>query len=160
MCFAALGGCANPSQERYGHQDVGRAVVVEFGTVLAVRPVEITGRNSGLGGAVGAAAGGIGASTIGRGSGTAGAILAGVVLGGIAGALVEQAASDRTGIEYTITLASGKTLTIVQEQLKTDRVFGVGERVMVQSGGAYNRVLPADRLPVEIARPKDIKVRD
>lgn len=160
LLAVGLTGCQNPGQSRYSYYDVGRSRTVEFGTVVAVRQVEITGRNTGAGGLVGGAAGGIAGSTIGRGSGNAAAILGGVVIGLAAGALAEQALVDRTGLEYTVTLANGKTLTIVQEQDKNDRVFAPGERVMVQASGAYQRVLAADHLPTEIARPKGIEVKD
>lgn len=160
MAASGLTACQNPNQNRYSYQDVGRASVVEFGAVVAVRQVDITGRNTGLGAGVGGAAGGIAGSTIGRGSGNAAAVLGGVVIGAIAGAVVEQAMADRTGLEYTVTLANGKTITIVQEQGPSDRVLAPGERVTIQASGTYQRVLPADHLPTEISRPKGIKVTD
>ncbi len=160
VAAGSLAACQNPNQNRYSYQDVGRASVVEFGTVVAVRQVDITGRNTGLGAGVGGAAGGIAGSTIGRGSGNAAAVLGGVVIGAIAGAVVEQAMADRTGLEYTVTLSNGKTITIVQEQGPSDRVLAPGERVMIQASGTYQRVLPADHLPTEISRPKGIKVTD
>lgn len=155
-----LAGCATQGQSRYSYQDVGRATSVEFGTVVASRPVDIKGQNTGVGGAVGATAGGLAMSNVGQGSGNVAAIVGGALLGAVVGALAEQAASDRVGIEYVITLANGKTITIVQEQAAQDRVFGPSERVMVQISGNYQRVLPADHLPNQIARPQGIKVVD
>ncbi|MGQ9371736.1 outer membrane lipoprotein [Azospirillum sp. A39] len=156
----ALGGCATQGQSRYSYQDVGRASLVEFGTVLASRPVDITGRNTGAGGLVGATAGGLAMSNVGQGTGNAAAIIGGALVGAVAGAMAEQAMSDRVGIEYTLTLANGKTLTIVQEQAQGDRVFAPGDAVMVQSSGTYQRVLAADHLPAEITRPKEVKIKD
>lgn len=161
ICLAAgLTGCATQGQSRYSFQDVGRASVVEFGTVVASRQVDIRGQNTGVGGVVGGTAGGLAMSNVGRGSGNVAAILGGLLVGAAVGAMAEQAASDRVGIEYTITLANGKTITLVQEQAAGDRVFSPSERVMVQANGTYQRVLPADHLPNQIARPQGIKVVD
>jgi len=155
---ATLSGCATQGQSRYSYQDVGRASVVEFGTVLASRPIDIRGQNTGAGGLVGATAGGLAMSNVGRGTGNAAAIIGGAVVGAMVGAAAEQAMSDRVGIEYVITLANGKTITIVQEQAQGDRVFIPGERVMVQASGTYQRVLSAGHLPTEVNRPRDIKI--
>ena len=155
-----LAGCATQGQSRYSHQDVGRATVVEFGTVVASRPVDIKGQNTGAGGLVGATAGGLALSNVGQGTGNLAAVLGGALVGGVLGAVAEQAVSDRVGIEYTITLANGKTITMAQEQAQEDRVFAPGERVMVQTSGTYQRVLAADHLPNQIARPQGIKVVD
>jgi outer membrane lipoprotein SlyB len=160
-CLAVLlAGCATKGQNRYAANEVGRASIVEFGTIINTRPVDIRGQNTGAGAAVGGAAGGLAMSNVGRGSGNAAAILGGVVAGAIAGAVVEQSMQDRVGLEYVITLQNGKTITIVQDQAPGDQVFAPGDRVMVQANGTYQRVLPANMLPTEIDRPKGIKVRD
>lgn len=155
-----LAGCATQGQSRYSERDVGRASVVEFGTVIQARQVDIRGENSGIGGMVGGAAGGIAMSGVGQGSGNAAAILGGVVAGALLGAMAEQAMSDRVGIEYIVTLANGSTVTIVQDQPPEDRVFQPGNRVMVQTSGSYRRVLAADHLPTQVNRPAGIKVVD
>lgn len=161
LCLlTGLGGCATQGQSRYSHQEVGKASIVEFGAVIASRKVDIRGQNTGVGGAVGGVAGGLAMSNVGQGSGNTAAILGGVLVGAALGAMAEQAASDRIGIEYIITLSNGKTITIVQEQGSGERVFNAGERVMVQATGNYQRVLPADHLPAEISRPKGINVID
>jgi outer membrane lipoprotein SlyB len=155
-----LGGCEQPSQNRYAADEVGHSTVVKFGTVVAARSIDITGKNTGAGALVGGAGGGIAGSTLGHGGGNAAAILGGVVVGAVAGAVAEQALADRTGLEYTIVLENGKTITIAQEQNKTDRVFAAGDRVMVQASGSYQRVLPTDNLPAEVSRPQGIKIKD
>ena len=156
----SLGACASQSQNRYSYRDVGQATSVEFGTVMATRPVDIQGQNTGAGGVVGATAGGLAMSNVGQGSGNLAAILGGALVGAVAGAVAEQAISDRTGIEYVVTLANGRTITIVQEQAANEPVFAPGHRVMVQTNGTYQRVLSADHLPTETSRPKGIKVVD
>ncbi|TWA69540.1 outer membrane lipoprotein SlyB [Azospirillum baldaniorum] len=158
LTVLSLGACAGQSQNRYSYRDVGQATSVEVGTVMATRPVDIQGQNTGVGGLVGGAAGGLALSNVGKGSGNVAAILGGAVVGAVAGAVAEQAISDRTGIEYVVTLATGRTITIVQEQGADEPVFGPGQRVMVQTNGTYQRVLSADHLPTETSRPEGIKV--
>jgi outer membrane lipoprotein SlyB len=152
-----LSACATQGQSRYSYQDVGRASVVEFGTVISSRPVEIKGQNTGAGAAVGGTAAGL---AVASGTDSGVAVLGAAVAGAVVGAALEQSMADRFGLEYIITLANGKTITLVQEQVKGDRIFAPGDRVMVQANGTYQRVLPADHLPTEITRPKDIKVVD
>lgn len=160
LLLASLTACAHPGQNRYGYQDVGQASVVEFGTVVSERPVEITGQNTGLGATAGAASGALGGAYIGRGGGSLGAMLAGAVIAGVAGHMAEQAIADHKGIEYIVTLESDKTVTIVQNYVEGEPSIKVGQRVMVQTSGMYQRVLPADNLPTKIKRPKKIKVED
>lgn len=160
LLVTVLTACNSPGVNRYSYQDVGQAAIVQFGTVVSLRPVQITGKNSGIGAGIGAAGGAVGGSAFGSGSGQLGAILAGAVIAGVAGAAVEQAAVDRTGIEYVITLEKGETITMVQNFVEGDPAIKVGQRVMVQMSGVYQRVLPADTLPEKIKRPKKIKVED
>lgn len=160
MLALPLAGCAHKSQNTYGYEEVGKSSAVSFGTVINVREIDITGQNTGLGAAGGAVGGAIGGSTLGSGASNAAAIVGLAVAGAVAGAVVEQAMADRKGVEYTITLESGVTLTIPQETPQGERIMQPGERVIVQNSGGYQRVLPASQLPTEIARPKGIKVVD
>jgi len=159
--FAALSACAKQDgQNQYSHKDVGQSTLTDFATVISVREVGITGENTGAGGLVGAGVGAGAGSYIGSGSGDAWAIAGGALAGAVIGAMAEQAAADRTGYEYVLTKENGQTVTIVQNQNKGDRLLQAGERVMVQTSGSYQRVLPASNLPTEIPRPKGIKVTD
>jgi outer membrane lipoprotein SlyB len=160
LAVLALGACAPSSPTRYEASEVGRPLFLDFGTVLSAREVAIEGRNTGIGGAVGAAAGGLAASPIGQGVGRAAAILGGTLLGLGAGALAEQGLSDRVGVEYVITLESGRTVAIVQDLGDATRLARPGERVAIQSSGGYRRVLPADDLPARVARPRGVEVYD
>jgi outer membrane lipoprotein SlyB len=155
-----LTGCNQPGQNRYGYQDVGRNTEVEFGTVIKSREVDITGQNTGLGATAGAAGGALGGAYIGHGGGTLGAMLATAIIGGVAGHIAEQAIADHKGIEYVVTEANGKTVTIVQNKVDGDELMRKGTRVMIQTSGQYQRVLPADDLPTEVKRPKRIRVKD
>ena len=161
VVVGVLAGCAaRPSQNVYDHSEVGKATAVTFGTVITSRQVDITGENTGGGALVGAAVGAGAGSYVGQGSGNAWAIGAGLLAGALVGAAVEQAAADRTGVEYVVTLESGVTLTVVQDIGKGEGILPSGMRVMVQNSGGYQRVLPAEALPTEIQRPKGIKVVD
>lgn len=161
VLLLALAGCAtNPGQSQYKWNEVGQSTLVEFGTVIQVREVGITGPNSGVGALAGTAAGAAVGSQIGQGSGNTAAIIGVAIAGAIAGSALEQAAANTTGMEYVITTEKGRTMTVVQNMNKGDVVLPPGSRVMVQTSGSYQRVLPADTLPTEIKRPKGIKVVD
>lgn len=164
LCLAALGllaACqARDSQHQYDYSEVGKSRVSEFGTVIRAREVDIRGENTGTGALAGATAGGVGGYQFGNGQGQMGATLGGAVIGALAGAAIEQAVSDRKGIEYTVVKENGKTVTSVQNLEKGDRIFKAGERVMVQMTGSYQRILPAGDLPTEMNRPKGITFKD
>jgi outer membrane lipoprotein SlyB len=156
-----LTACATPQgQNQYNFDEVGQSTLVEFGTVISARNVGITGQNSGAGALVGAGAGLGGASYVGSGDGAIWAMAGGAIVGAIAGSALEQAAANSTGVEYVVTTEHGKTMTVVQNMNKGDLLLNAGQRVMVQTSGSYQRVLPADSLPTEIKRPKGIKVVD
>lgn len=156
-----LAACTEPlGQNQYSYKEVGQSVIVEFATVVAVKEVGITGRNTGAGALAGAAAGAGAGSYAGNGSGEAWAMAGGALVGAVAGAALEQEMANSKGYEYVVITEEGKTKTIVQNQTEKDQVFKKGERVMVQTKGTYQRVLSASDLPEQIKRPKGIKVVD
>ena len=161
LAILSLSACASPSgQSQYQSDEVGVSTLVEFATVLDVREVGITGKNSGGGALAGGALGGTAASNAGDGSGQVAAVIGGVVIGAIAGSAAEQALANSKGVEYTLITEKGKPMTVAQNVNKGDRVIQKGERVMIQTSGSYQRVLPADHLPEQVKRPKGIKVVD
>jgi len=155
-----LAACETPSQNVYDFREAGRSVIVEFATVVDVRPIKIKGEQTGLGAGAGAVAGGIAGSNVGGGDGQAVGAVAGVVVGTVAGAMAEQAIQDREGREITVVTEKGKAMTIAQYFKKDEPIIQTGQRVMVQTSGSYQRVLPAEHLPTEIKRPKGIEVVD
>lgn len=159
LFFLAACGQA-PSQDNYLEDEVGVSRIVSFATVLQARPVKITGKNSGNGALAGGAVGAGTGAYIGQGSGSAWAMAGGAAIGAVAGALTEQNMKDHQGIEYVLTKENGKTITLVQEVGEKERVFKVGERVMIQTSGSYQRVLPAEKMPETINRPKGVTVVD
>jgi outer membrane lipoprotein SlyB len=161
LLLLALLGCAkNVSQNNYNYNEVGQSIIVEFAQIVHVKEVDITGRNTGTGAMIGASAGGATGYQFGNGSGQAATAIAGVVIGAIAGSAIEQAAANQKGYEYVVVTEHKKTKTIVQYQNPEDVVFRVGDRVMIQTKGTYQRVLPTDNLPTEIKRPKGISIID
>lgn len=111
---------------------------VDTGDVVAVREVQISGRNTIVGVGGGALMGGAAAS---GGSGVGGAVVqaAGAVGGAIVGEAVEEAATRRTAQEITIKMRNGDTIAVVQEISKEGR-FSVGEHVQVLQGGGSTTV--------------------
>ncbi len=156
LCVIALslGACVNRSVNDVALGDAGQAFKVKFGTVLAVKQVNIRsdptiGTSGGLllGGAAGA---GYGHSET--------AALEGAIAGALAGAVAQQVYETGNGYEYTIAFTDGSTEVIDQRQATEDVVFKPGAAVMVQYGATRNRVLPADNLPTNVAMPKSVKV--
>lgn len=155
----ALSACQKAGQNTYKASEIGVSRAVEFGTVLAVREVDIKGQNSGAGLLVGAGAGAGGGSYVGGGSGkswaTAGAALAGALIGHA----IEQEMQNSTGYEYVLEMRTGDTKTIVQEKIEGDPVFKAGDKVMLQycdagdyqkkcgTGSDFQRLLPVDKFP-------------
>ena len=156
-----LTGCArHSSQNVYQEGEVGQTTAVSFGTVVAVRGIDIVGKSTGTGAVLGGASGAAAGSAFGSGSGNGAAIAGGLIAGVIVGAIAEQAMKDRTGMEYTVVLESGVVLTVAQEMGSGDQPINAGDRVIVQNSGGYQRVLPASNLPTAIQRPKGIKIID
>ncbi|OJV46449.1 MAG: hypothetical protein BGO28_02575 [Alphaproteobacteria bacterium 43-37] len=158
--LSVMSGCMHIGQNVYDNKEVGKASAVSFGVVVGMKPIDIKGDNSGAGAIVGGAAGAGAGSYMGSGTGQAWGIGAGLVAGAVIGGLMEQAMSNRKGIEYTVTLDSGVTMTIPQNVASNDTPLNVGDRVIVQNTGGYQRVLPAAHLPTEVKRPQGIKVVD
>jgi outer membrane lipoprotein SlyB len=139
----SISGCAHPGKSRYDAAVVGQPSVLQYGTVMSARDVEIQGRNTGTGAAIGAGGGAIAGSALGSGWGSVAGALGGLVVGGLAGAGTEQALAHHKGIEYTIAVENGPTVSIVQYRGKNDLPFEPGQRVVFQNGPGYQRVFPA-----------------
>ena len=155
-----LTACETPSQNVYDYREAGRSVIVEFGTVVDVRPIKIKGQSTGAGGVAGALAGGAAGAQMGNGNGQIATTVLVAAAGAIAGTVAEQSLQNKEGREFTIVTEKGRTLTIAQYFKKDEPIIQNGERVMVQTSGSYQRILPAEHLPTEIKRPKGIKVTD
>ena len=93
-----LSGCpASLSGSAYSRNQARTLQTVETGTVESVRQVFIEGTKTGLGGASGAALGGLAASNIGGGRGQVAATIGGALIGGVAGAAAANLARSGGG---------------------------------------------------------------
>lgn len=151
--------CKYSTQSRYNYSEVGQVQVVQFGTVIAVRDIEISGENSGAAAVAGAAGGAAVGVGTGRGFGSVAGGVAGAAVGAVIGSELEQAIRSRGGVEYTVVLQNGKTITVAQNISEKDTILNVNDRVIVQVNGQYQRVLPANELPTEIEKPKGIELK-
>lgn len=139
LAALVLGGCAYPRQGsgNYTTYGVQGEQSVRFGVVESVRLIRIDPPPSGVGAAAGSVVGAIGGSHVGGGSGQAVGAVAGAVIGGLLGNAIEQDANQRTGLEITVLLDSGKYIAVTQE---ADENFRSGDRVRILSGRGVTRV--------------------
>lgn len=135
-----LTGCVQDLQgSTYSRSEARQVQQVEYGRVEAVSPVVIEGNRSGLGQLPGAIVGGIAASSVGEGKGQEIFTVLGALGGAVLGSTIEERATRAQGLELTIQMDSGKTLSIVQEVERVD-AFQVGQRVRVLTQGRLARV--------------------
>lgn len=129
----ALAACSPQGSNTYARSDMGRVATVMKGKILSMRGVNITGTQSGLGAGAGALAGGVGASGIGNGGrSNAVAAVGGAVVGGIAGAVVEETMTNSTAMEFIVQQENGQTIAVVQTN---DDQLAVGDKVLVLRSG-------------------------
>ncbi len=137
-----LTGCVSGLQgSTYSRSEARQVQKVEFGTVLSTNPVVIEGKQSGAGQLPGAIIGGVAGSSVGEGKGQQIFTILGAVGGAVVGSMIEEQATRTQGLELTIKMDSGKTLSIVQE-VDNVNVFREGQRVRVLTQGALARVSP------------------
>ena len=141
----SLGGCANSdlySGDVYRGSQAKTGQSVNYGTIVALRPVQIQAdadNSSPLGGIGGAVIGGLLGNQIGGGSGQVLATAAGAIGGSIAGSKIENAANKVDAVEMEIRRDTGDTVIVVQ---KADRNWQIGQRVRLIGSGASLSVAP------------------
>jgi len=126
----ALGGCVQGDQS-----------AVEQGTVLAATPANQPGENSGAGAVAGMVVLGVAGGAVGHGAGQIIAVAAGTIVGAEAGSAIEASAQPRNGIAYTLRLADGQVVTILEHLNAGDPVFAAGASVFLVTNGREQRVL-------------------
>ena len=142
LMMFGLTGCVSGLQgSTYSRSEARQVQEVEFGTVLSTNPVVIEGRQSEAGQLPGAIIGGVAGSSVGQGKGQEIFTILGAVGGAVVGSMIEEKATRAQGLELTIQMDSGKTLSIVQE-VSSVNDFGRGQRVRVLTQGALARVSP------------------
>ena len=146
----ALSGCVQTNSSGLQPASYGYALSTEAGVVTSKRPVEVSTGGTGLGGAIGAFAGGIAGSQIGpsrsrrgyRRSNAASALGAfgGIIIGGLIGSAIENDLSRRIITEYVVKLDDGSLVTIVQE----NGTLTPGQRVFLQTTrGGLGQLVPS-----------------
>lgn len=132
LASSPLGGCV---------QSVPASV--EPGVLLGVAPghqaSEAMGNGAVAGLVVGAAAGG----ALGSGAGRVLGAAIGGALGGTAGAAAEGAAQPTDSVTYTVRLADGRVLTILQHREDGEALIPPGQAVLVETSGRAQRVRAA-----------------
>jgi len=132
LALLFLAGCVSSmSGSAYSRGEARQAMDVQYGTVQSVRNVMIEGTKTPIGAGAGAIAGGILGSGIGGGRGRSLATVGGAVAGGLAGAAIEEGVTRQQGLEITVRLDNGRTISVVQA---ADQMFSPGERVQVSTG--------------------------
>ncbi|KJG09680.1 membrane protein [Photobacterium kishitanii] len=139
-----LAGCAaNPYGNAYNVNDARQMQQVYYGTVVRTQAVTLNGNGNGIGTLAGGAIGGILGSGVGGGKGAEIATIGGALLGGFLGNEAGNQATKRNGVNLTIKMDSGRTVSIVQ-QVNPQVMFHAGERVQVNlSDDGTSRVTPA-----------------
>lgn len=137
-----LGGCTSSlGGNVYSRDEARRVQTVHYGTVQALRPVEIEGTKTPIGSTAGAVVGGVAGSGTGGGRGSAVMAVVGAVAGGMAGAAIEEGLTRVHGVEITIREDSGATRAYVQE-VEPNQIFRVGQRVRILNIGGTYRIAP------------------
>ena len=142
LLMLSLTGCAPGLQgDTYSRSEARQVQEVAFGTILSTNPVVIEGRQTDVGQLPGAIIGGVAGSSVGEGKGQEIFTILGAVGGAVVGSMIEEQATRAQGLELTIKMDSGKTLSIVQE-VDSVNAFIAGQRVRVLTQGALARVSP------------------
>lgn len=145
LSILTLAGCANTapfSGDVYRGSQAQTGQSVAYGTIVAVRPVQIqadsrTGNL--LGGGGGAVIGGILGNQVGGGTGRQLATVAGALGGAVAGTAAEDRANRVSALEMEIRRDDGTDVIVVQ---RADRQFQAGQRVRLIGSGANMSVAP------------------
>ena len=128
---ALFTSCAQQSLtgNTYARQEVGQASRAEPGKITNLRNVLIQG-SSNTGGIIGAVAGGILGNQMGNNSGQTLATIGGAGLGAFAGSKIQGSASTKKGVEITVKLNNGQSVSITQQYSPYEN-FRVGDNVNV-----------------------------
>ncbi len=145
MMGSTLAGCVNDSLsgDVYSSSQAKQVQYVTYGTLVAVRPVQIQGDdgNNAIGTIGGAVLGGFLGNTIGRGAGRSLATAGGAVVGGLAGNAATNGLNKANGVQLQIRKDDGNTIQVVQKVDSNTR-FYVGQRVSMASSGSTITVTP------------------
>jgi outer membrane lipoprotein SlyB len=129
LLLCAIAACAPATNSTVERQALGIQGTVFRGTIIAMRPVAVSGTRSGIGPAAGAVGGGFLGSTVGGDwrARTVGGVV-GALAGGVVGGAIEESATRGEAIEFIIRRDSGGERVVTQTN---ELGLQVGERVMV-----------------------------
>ncbi|MCT4535400.1 glycine zipper 2TM domain-containing protein [Halodesulfovibrio sp.] len=142
IALTVLAGCTNRYNPNvYSGDQAMQADSISYGTITRMNAVTIKDDNTGVGLVGGGLAGGLVGSTIGGGSGRVLGAVGGAIVGATAGALAEDEFQKTDGIQITVRLDSGRSVSIVQAAEGSN--FSYGQRVrVITSPNGKSRVLP------------------
>lgn len=110
LCLVVLSCARSLQSDSYVASD--EAGIVQQGTIVSVRQVNINNADqldkNGLGIMAGGVAGGVAGSTIGKGNGQALATVGGALAGAALGALAQSELSNQVGYEYIVKVDAGE----------------------------------------------------
>ncbi|MFN9091797.1 MAG: glycine zipper 2TM domain-containing protein [Alphaproteobacteria bacterium] len=129
LLLCGMAACAPQTNSTVDRNALGIQGTVERGTIIAMRPVAVSGTRSGIGPTAGAVGGGFLGSTIGGDwrARTVGGVV-GALAGGVAGAAIEESATRGEAMEFIIRRDVGGERVVTQTN---ELGLQVGERVMV-----------------------------
>jgi len=138
----SMTGCAGLTGPSYSGLSVSGSQaqvqsIVELGTVLAVKQVQIEQNSLGVGALAGAGAGGLLGSLIGHGAIRGLGIVGGAVAGGAAGQALSNGTSKKEAVQLTIQKTNGVVVAIVQSGPEQ---FVKGEHVQLVTSQGKTRV--------------------
>lgn len=139
LCLGLSACMSTLSGDSYSREEARKVQTVEYGEIVALRPVVLEGTKTPIGTIAGAAIGGIAGSAVGQGKGADIAAVVGAVAGGIVGSTVEEAATRSQAVEITLRMSRGETIAVVQAVSEQDD-FKVGDKVRLLSSGGTSRV--------------------
>lgn len=142
IALAVLAGCTNRhSPNVYSGSQTMQADNISYGTITRMNAVTIKDENTGVGLVGGGVAGGVLGSQIGGGSGAVVGAVGGAIVGAVAGAVAEDEFQKTDGVQITVRLDAGRSVSIVQAAEGSN--YSVGQRVrVVSSPSGRTRVLP------------------
>jgi outer membrane lipoprotein SlyB len=129
LLLCGIAACAPATNSTVERQALGIQGTVFRGTIIAMRPVAVSGTRSGIGPAAGAVGGGFLGSTVGGDwrARTVGGVV-GALAGGVVGGAIEEGATRGEAMEFIIRRDSGGERVVTQTN---ELGLQVGERVMV-----------------------------
>ena len=155
MLGLCLSACANRRIDEIPASDAGQAFKTRFGTVVSQHRVTVrTSPQSAI--SMGILAAGVTGTLIAADNVT---FVGGALAGGATAAALHYFGEEDNAVEYQIMLDDGSLVLIDQLQWSSEPVLQAGAAVIVQFGAMNNRVLPLPNGAMDMAQPRQIRVK-